>query len=196
MGYDGLELACWGDHFDVTAAIEQDGYVADHALHHHETAYARRLRAKRQPDTDLSRALRHHVAQNAVHCRSRQYEATAASRPRTSIVNRRSAIECDTVSANGSTPKIASAGSCSRMAPRTADTQPPDAGRPNKQHAGPVVDGDCSSGEYNAIGGASASPWKRSLPTTPTIVRFVRQKLICFPRVFLAVKKSPGPQLR
>ena len=28
MGYDGLELACWGDHFDVTAAIEQPGYVA------------------------------------------------------------------------------------------------------------------------------------------------------------------------
>ena len=29
MGYDGLELACWGDHFDVTAAIEQPGYVAE-----------------------------------------------------------------------------------------------------------------------------------------------------------------------
>jgi sugar phosphate isomerase/epimerase len=27
MGYDGLELACWGDHFDVTAAIEDPGYV-------------------------------------------------------------------------------------------------------------------------------------------------------------------------
>ena len=27
MGYDGLELACWGDHFDVTAALEQPGYV-------------------------------------------------------------------------------------------------------------------------------------------------------------------------
>jgi len=27
MGYDGLELACWGDHFDVTAAIEQPDYV-------------------------------------------------------------------------------------------------------------------------------------------------------------------------
>ena len=31
MGYDGLELACWGDHFDVTAAIEQPGYVDDEA---------------------------------------------------------------------------------------------------------------------------------------------------------------------
>ena len=28
FGYDGLELACWGDHFDVRAALEDDGYVA------------------------------------------------------------------------------------------------------------------------------------------------------------------------
>ncbi len=26
-GYDGLELACWGDHFDVRRAAEEDGYV-------------------------------------------------------------------------------------------------------------------------------------------------------------------------
>jgi len=26
-GYDGLELACWGDHFDVARATEEDGYV-------------------------------------------------------------------------------------------------------------------------------------------------------------------------
>ena len=26
-GFDGLELACWGDHFDVEAALEEDGYV-------------------------------------------------------------------------------------------------------------------------------------------------------------------------
>jgi sugar phosphate isomerase/epimerase len=26
-GYDGLELACWGDHFDVAAALADDGYV-------------------------------------------------------------------------------------------------------------------------------------------------------------------------
>jgi sugar phosphate isomerase/epimerase len=33
MGYDGLELACWGDHFDVRAALESDRYVKDkHAL--------------------------------------------------------------------------------------------------------------------------------------------------------------------
>lgn len=28
MGYDGLELACWGDHFDVVRATEEDGYCA------------------------------------------------------------------------------------------------------------------------------------------------------------------------
>lgn len=27
VGYDGVELACWGDHFDVQAALHQDGYV-------------------------------------------------------------------------------------------------------------------------------------------------------------------------
>ena len=27
MGYDGLELACWGDHFDVGKALTEDGYV-------------------------------------------------------------------------------------------------------------------------------------------------------------------------
>ena len=27
FGYDGLELACWGDHFDVTRALSEDGYV-------------------------------------------------------------------------------------------------------------------------------------------------------------------------
>src|SRR4030042_4655416 len=25
-GYDGLELACWGDHFDVDMALKDDGY--------------------------------------------------------------------------------------------------------------------------------------------------------------------------
>ena len=29
MGYDGLELACWGDHFDVQAALASDRYVQD-----------------------------------------------------------------------------------------------------------------------------------------------------------------------
>lgn len=28
-GYDGLELACWGDHFDVQQAAADPGYVAD-----------------------------------------------------------------------------------------------------------------------------------------------------------------------
>ncbi len=27
MGYDGLELACWGDHFEVDKALSDDGYV-------------------------------------------------------------------------------------------------------------------------------------------------------------------------
>ena len=29
MGYDGLELACWGNHLDVKRAVEDDKYVAD-----------------------------------------------------------------------------------------------------------------------------------------------------------------------
>jgi sugar phosphate isomerase/epimerase len=28
-GYDGLELACWGDHFDVPAALSDSGYVRE-----------------------------------------------------------------------------------------------------------------------------------------------------------------------
>src|SRR5476651_158347 len=27
FGYDGVELACWGDHFDVPAALKDPGYV-------------------------------------------------------------------------------------------------------------------------------------------------------------------------
>ena len=27
FGYDGLELACWGDHFEVDKALEDDSYV-------------------------------------------------------------------------------------------------------------------------------------------------------------------------
>jgi len=27
FGYDGLELACWGDHFEVDKALEDDGYL-------------------------------------------------------------------------------------------------------------------------------------------------------------------------
>ena len=29
-GYDGLELACWGDHFDVAAALADPGYAKRH----------------------------------------------------------------------------------------------------------------------------------------------------------------------
>jgi sugar phosphate isomerase/epimerase len=28
-GFDGLELACWGDHFDVDKALEKDAYVRE-----------------------------------------------------------------------------------------------------------------------------------------------------------------------
>ncbi len=28
FGYDGLELACWGDHFEVDKALSQDDYCA------------------------------------------------------------------------------------------------------------------------------------------------------------------------
>jgi sugar phosphate isomerase/epimerase len=28
-GYDGLELACWGDHFEVDRALAEDGYVGE-----------------------------------------------------------------------------------------------------------------------------------------------------------------------
>jgi sugar phosphate isomerase/epimerase len=30
FGYDGLELACWGDHFEVQRALHDKGYVARH----------------------------------------------------------------------------------------------------------------------------------------------------------------------
>ncbi|MBC7236102.1 MAG: sugar phosphate isomerase/epimerase [Chloroflexi bacterium] len=30
FGYDGLELACWGDHFEVDKALSDDGYVRRH----------------------------------------------------------------------------------------------------------------------------------------------------------------------
>jgi sugar phosphate isomerase/epimerase len=29
MGYDGVELACWGDHFEVSRALTEDNYVAE-----------------------------------------------------------------------------------------------------------------------------------------------------------------------
>jgi sugar phosphate isomerase/epimerase len=30
FGYDGLELACWGDHFDVERALNDDSYIPKH----------------------------------------------------------------------------------------------------------------------------------------------------------------------
>jgi len=29
FGFDGLELACWGDHFDVSRALAEDGYCQE-----------------------------------------------------------------------------------------------------------------------------------------------------------------------
>ncbi len=29
MGYDGIELACWGDHFDVDKALSEESYISD-----------------------------------------------------------------------------------------------------------------------------------------------------------------------
>ncbi len=43
FGYDGIELACWGDHFDVPKALEDDSYVKnrwDTLAKHGLTAYA------------------------------------------------------------------------------------------------------------------------------------------------------------
>ena len=57
IGYDGLELACWGDHFDVTAAIEEPGYVAakralleSHGLQCHAISNAPRRPGRLRPD--------------------------------------------------------------------------------------------------------------------------------------------------
>ena len=30
FGYDGIELACWGDHFDVERALSDDAYLPRH----------------------------------------------------------------------------------------------------------------------------------------------------------------------
>jgi sugar phosphate isomerase/epimerase len=27
FGYDGIEIACWGDHFEVDRALSEDGYL-------------------------------------------------------------------------------------------------------------------------------------------------------------------------
>lgn len=43
FGYDGLELACWGDHFEVDKALEQDNYIQsrhDILAKHGLTCYA------------------------------------------------------------------------------------------------------------------------------------------------------------
>ena len=43
FGYQGLELACWGDHFDVSRAIRESGYCAakrDQLERHELSVYA------------------------------------------------------------------------------------------------------------------------------------------------------------
>ena len=43
FGYDGIELACWGDHFNVTQALEESGYCAakrDQLERHDLSVYA------------------------------------------------------------------------------------------------------------------------------------------------------------
>ena len=41
FGYDGLELACWGDHFEVDKALESDAYIQSRidVLEEHDLAY-------------------------------------------------------------------------------------------------------------------------------------------------------------
>ena len=48
-GYDGLEIACWGDHFDVHRAVTEDDYVAGRRADPRR-ARARRLRDLLPPD--------------------------------------------------------------------------------------------------------------------------------------------------
>ena len=41
FGYDGVELACWGDHFEVDRALSEDGYIQSRkdVLDEHDLAY-------------------------------------------------------------------------------------------------------------------------------------------------------------
>ena len=50
-GFDGLELACWGDHFDVDKALETDAYVrgAAGAARAPRAAVLRHQHAPRRP---------------------------------------------------------------------------------------------------------------------------------------------------
>ena len=47
FGFDGLELACWGDHFEVDKALESDKYarsrrdILDRHSHHGSRAHRR-----------------------------------------------------------------------------------------------------------------------------------------------------------
>ena len=69
MGYDGLELACWGDHFDVQAALASEAYCKD----------KRRLLESAGPDL-----LRHrHPPGRPRRCATSSTSATRASCPRT-----------------------------------------------------------------------------------------------------------------
>ena len=51
-GYDGLEIACWGDHLDVGRAAEDDDYVAGRR---DDPGEARPVRCTRSPTTSPAR---------------------------------------------------------------------------------------------------------------------------------------------
>ena len=38
FGYDGIELACWGDHFNVVEALENENYCAESMSNWNATA--------------------------------------------------------------------------------------------------------------------------------------------------------------
>jgi len=42
FGYDGLELACWGDHFDADQALSNDGYIQSR----HDIRYSGKARTQ------------------------------------------------------------------------------------------------------------------------------------------------------
>ena len=50
-GYDGLEIACWGDHLDVWQAAEDDAYVRSSSTYSKLTA----CRSTRLPTTSRDR---------------------------------------------------------------------------------------------------------------------------------------------
>ena len=65
FGYDGVEIACWGDHFEVDKALSDDGYVQSRLGHseqawievlRHQHASRRAVRVRSIPSTSGTRA--------------------------------------------------------------------------------------------------------------------------------------------